>query len=73
MKEWPVTSELNARVWMINIAVGDRVEADDTLMVLESMKTEIPVNAPGPGVVVEILVVSEELVAEGQPLVKLGP
>lgn len=71
MAEIKVLSELNARVWKIEVAVGDTVEADDTLLILESMKTEIPVDAPRAGRVAAILVVEETPVAEGQVLVVL--
>lgn len=69
MAETKVLSELNARVWKIEIAVGDTVEADDTLLILESMKTEIPVDAPHAGRVTQILVAEEVPVTEGQVLV----
>lgn len=72
MTERTVLSELNARVWTLDVAVGDMVAADDTLMVLEAMKTEIPVVAPCAGAVQAILVAEGELVAEGQKLVTLG-
>ena len=72
MTERTVVSELNARVWTLDVAVGDTVAADDTLMVLEAMKTEIPVVAPCAGTVQAILVAKGDLVAEGQKLVMLG-
>ncbi|MBN8891619.1 MAG: acetyl-CoA carboxylase biotin carboxyl carrier protein subunit [Rhodospirillales bacterium 70-18] len=71
MAETKVLSELNARVWKIEVAVGDRVAADDTLLILESMKTEIPVEAPRTGRVAGILVAEEQPVTEGQVLVLL--
>lgn len=72
MTERAVVSELNARVWTLDVAVGDAVAADDTLMVLEAMKTEIPVVAPCAGTVQAILVAEGDLVAEGQRLLTLG-
>jgi len=72
MAETKVLSELNARVWKIEVAVGDAVAEGDVLMILESMKTEIPVEAPHSGTVSAILVREEEAVAEEQPLVVLG-
>lgn len=68
MAELKVLSDLNARVWKIEAAAGDTVAADATLMILESMKTEIPVDAPRAGRVREILVREEEAVVEGQVL-----
>ncbi len=63
-----VLSELNATVWKIEAAVGDRVAEGDTLMILESMKMEIPVAAPRDGVVASILVKEEQPVKEGEAL-----
>ena len=71
MTERAVVSELNARVWTLDVAVGDAVEADDTLMMLEAMKTEIPVTAPCAGTVRAVLVAEGDLVAEGQKLLML--
>ena len=68
MAELRVLSDLNARVWKVEVAVGDAVEVDATLLILESMKTEIPVDAPKAGRVREILVAEEEAVVEGQVL-----
>lgn len=68
MAELKVLSDLNARVWKIELAVGDAVDAEGTIMILESMKTEIPVDAPKAGRVRQILVAEEEAVVEGQVL-----
>ncbi len=71
MAETTVLSELNATVWKIEAAVGDRVSEGDTLMILESMKMEIPVDAPRDGVVKAILVKEEQPVKEGEALASL--
>ena len=71
MTERAVLSELNARVWTLDVAVGDTVAADETLLVLEAMKTEIPVVAPCAGTVREILVAEGDQVSEGQKLMTL--
>lgn len=68
MADTPVLSELNAVVWKIAVAAGDRVQNGDTLIVLESMKMEIPVAAPRDGTVAAILVQKKETVEEGQKL-----
>lgn len=68
MADTPVLSELNAVVWKIAVAAGDRVQNGDTLIVLESMKMEIPVAAPRDGTVAAILVQEKETVEEGQKL-----
>ena len=72
MAEMPVLSELNAVVLKIEVAPGDRVEEGDTLIVLESMKMEIPVSAPRAGTVAAILVREKQIVEEGQKIAVLG-
>lgn len=59
-------SDLNAKVWKVEVAVGDTVAADSTLIILESMKTEIPIDAPKGGTVKALLVKEEDPVEEGQ-------
>lgn len=66
MAEIEVESEITGKVWKIEVGIGDRLEEDDTVMVLESMKMEIPVLAPAAGTVKEILVREEDSVHEGQ-------
>jgi acetyl-CoA carboxylase biotin carboxyl carrier protein len=65
MAETRVKSEIAGSVWKIEVAIGDSVAEDDPLMVLESMKMEIPLLAPCAGVVREILVAEGEPIAEG--------
>jgi urea carboxylase len=66
-----VLSDLNAMVWKIEVAPGERVNAGDTLIVLEAMKMEIPVTAPRSGTVAAILVAEKQMVAEGEALAVL--
>lgn len=61
-----VTAEVTGNVWKIEAAVGDTVAADDVIMILESMKMEIPVEAPAAGTLAEILVKEEDPVDEDQ-------
>ena len=61
-----VKAELVGNLWKITSAVGDAVEEDDTLMILESMKMEIPITSPVSGTVREILVAEGDVVQEGQ-------
>jgi acetyl-CoA carboxylase biotin carboxyl carrier protein len=61
-----VKSEISGRVWKLEARVGDRVAADDAILILESMKMEIPVPAPVPGRILEIRVAEKDLVEEGQ-------
>jgi len=53
-------------VWAIEAKVGDKLGEEDTIIVLESMKMEIPVVAPVGGTLKEILVAEGDAVAEGQ-------
>lgn len=71
MAEILVRSELNANVWQILVKPGDTVGEDDELLVLESMKTEIPVPSPCAGRVRDVKVKEKEAVAERQVLVIL--
>jgi acetyl-CoA carboxylase biotin carboxyl carrier protein len=71
MAETRVRSEIAGSVWKIEVTVGDSVSEDDPLIVLESMKMEIPLLAPRAGVVREILVREGEPVAEGDVAVIL--
>ena len=61
-----VKSEITGTVWQVKSSVGDTVESGDTLIVIESMKMEIPVITEDAGVVKEILVKEKDPVAEGQ-------
>jgi len=66
-----VKSEIAGKVWKIVTAVGDTVEEEDEIMILESMKMEIPVGAPGNGRITEILVEEAESVQEGQVVARI--
>jgi acetyl-CoA carboxylase biotin carboxyl carrier protein len=61
-----VKAELVGNLWKIVVELGQVVEEDDTLMILESMKMEIPITAPTGGTVTDILVSEGEVVQEGQ-------
>ena len=63
-----VKAELVGNVWKVEATAGDQVEEDDVLLILESMKMEIPVTAPAAGTVREILVKEQDVVQEGQVL-----
>ncbi len=66
-----VRAELVGTVWKITTAVGVSVAEEDVLLILESMKMEISVTAPGAGTVKEIRVKEADVVKEGQVLVIL--
>jgi len=61
-----VKSEITGTVWQIKKQVGEVVEEGDALIIIESMKMEIPVITEDPGTVKEILVKEKDPVAEGQ-------
>ena len=61
-----VKSEITGTVWKLESQPGDRVEEGDTLVIIESMKMEIPVITEDGGTVLEILVKEKDPVAEGQ-------
>ncbi len=66
-----IKSEIAGSVWKIETKAGQMVEEGEVLMILESMKMEIPVEAPAAGVVAEILVAEGQAIAEEQPLAAL--
>ena len=66
-----VTAELTGNLWKLVAREGQNVQADETLMILESMKMEIPVSAPRAGRVTRIHVKEGETVQEGQPLAEV--
>ena len=66
-----VRAELAGNLWKILVRVGQRVAADETLMILESMKMEIPVTSPRAGTVRRILTLEGQAVQEGDPLAEL--
>ncbi len=65
--ESPVTGV----VWQVRVEVGAAVVAGQVVLVLESMKMEIPVETDADGTVVDVLVVEGEQVAEDEPVAVL--
>ncbi len=61
-----VESEVTGSVWKVQVEVGDNVAEGDVLLILESMKMEIPVESPADGTVAELRVQPEEAVQEDQ-------
>ncbi len=61
-----VKSEITGTVWQLKTKPGDKVESGDVLIVIESMKMEIPVITEDGGTVKEILVKEKDAVSEGQ-------
>ena len=64
-------AHITGTVWKIEVEVGDSVQEGDTVVILESMKMEMPVEAEDPGVVKEVLVEEGQSVSEGDALVVL--
>ena len=67
-----VESEVTGNVWKVEVEVGDSVQEGDVLLILESMKMEIPVEAPSDGTVAEIHIAQGDQVQEGDVLVTLS-
>jgi acetyl-CoA carboxylase biotin carboxyl carrier protein len=66
-----IPAHITGTVWKIEVAVGDEVSLDDTVVILESMKMEMPVEAEDSGVVKEIRCEEGQSVSEGDVLVVL--
>ena len=66
-----VEAHITGTVWKIEVAVGDSVDEGDTVVILESMKMEMPVEAEDSGTVKEIQVEEGQAVSEGDTLVVL--
>ena len=66
MAKIEVTSEVAGNVWKVQAKVGEVLAEEDVIMILESMKMEIPVEAPVAGKLVELLVAKEDSVDEDQ-------
>ncbi|WP_109506906.1 biotin/lipoyl-binding carrier protein [Nocardioides speluncae] len=67
-----VAAEMVANVLTVSVAPGDQVAAGDIVVLLESMKMEIPVLAEAPGTVLEIKVDPGDVVQEGDVLLTLS-
>jgi acetyl-CoA carboxylase biotin carboxyl carrier protein len=66
-----IPAHITGTVWRIEVAVGDEVDEGDTVVILESMKMEMPVEAEDPGTVKEIRCQEGQSVQEGDVLVVL--
>ncbi len=73
VKTIQILAEMVASVLELPVAVGESVAAGDTVLLLESMKMEIPVLAELPGVVAEVRCEAGDVVQEGDVLVVLAP
>ncbi len=66
MARLEIESEVAGNVWKHLVSAGDEVAAGDVLLIIESMKMEIPVEAPSAGRVVEVCIACDMPVAEEQ-------
>jgi len=66
-----IKAHITGTVWKIEVKPGDAVEEGTVVVILESMKMEMPVEAEDSGKVTEILVTEGQAVTEGSPLVKV--
>jgi acetyl-CoA carboxylase biotin carboxyl carrier protein len=71
MPDVVVTSDIAGAVYSVEVKTYDQVTTDQALLVIESMKMHIPVEAPRDGTVSEVLVKTGDAVEEGQALVRL--
>ncbi len=67
-----IRAEMVANVWKVVAAQGDRVDDGDTLVILESMKMEIPVLAEAAGTVTSMHVAEGDVVQEGDLIAEIG-
>ena len=67
-----IKAHITGTVWKIEVKPGDSVSEGTVVVILESMKMEMPVEAEDDGVVEEILIKEGEAVTEGAPLVRLA-
>ena len=66
-----IEAHITGTVWKVEVAIGDEVSEGDTVVILESMKMEMPVEAEDEGTVKEIVVSEGQAVSEGDTLVVL--
>ena len=66
-----IEAHITGTVWKVEVAVGDEITDGDTVVILESMKMEMPVETEDDGKVAEIRVEEGQSVSEGDVLVVL--
>ena len=66
-----IEAHITGTVWKIEVAIGDAVAEGDTVVILESMKMEMPVEAEDEGTVKQIAVSEGQAVSEGDTLIVL--
>lgn len=66
-----VQADVAGKVWKIEAKAGDDLQSDQTILILESMKMEIPIAAPTAGKLSELLVAEGDSVDEGQTVARM--
>ena len=66
-----IKAHITGTVWKVEAQVGDEMEEEEVVMILESMKMEMPIEAPADGTLTEILVKPNESVQEGQVVARM--
>ena len=66
-----IQSEVAGQVWKIDATLGQQMAAGESVMIIEAMKMEIPVDAPRAGVLLELLVAEGEAIQEGQVVARI--
>ena len=66
-----ICAHITGTVWKIEVKSGDEVEEDDVLIILESMKMEMPIEAENDGKITAVLVAEGDAVKEGQVLARI--
>ena len=67
-----VRAEMVANVWKVLVSEGDHVDDGDTLVILESMKMEIPILAEESGVITKLHVAEGDVVQEDELIAEIG-
>ena len=66
-----IKAHITGTVWKIEVEVGEKVDEEDVVMILESMKMEMPIEAPADGRIIEILVKENQPVSEGEVVARM--
>lgn len=66
-----IKAHITGTVWKIEAKVGETLDEDDVVMILESMKMEMPIEAPADGEITAILVAEGDSVQEGQVVAQI--
>lgn len=73
LEERTVTTPMSSKVIKVLIALGETVEIDQVLLIVEAMKMEMPITSPIQGKVQDVLVKEGQILEEGERLVTLRP